>query len=107
MVSVLGDELGHDVAFAVEAGKIGANAEGTGEIDLGVVERKLAVTLEAEKVSALLSGMTDEMAQAALRCVAQAQVAPDARCAGKRVPAGAIARGVCADGDRGWFGVGR
>lgn len=78
LVSVLGDELGHDVAFAVEAGKIGANTGGAGEIDLRVVERKLAVSLEAAQVGTILSPMTSDMAQAALTTVAQAGVEPQA-----------------------------
>lgn len=77
LVSVLGDELGHDIAFAVEAGKIGANIGGTGEVDLGVVERGLRVPLEGEMVAKLLSPMTQEMALAALSTVARAGVTPE------------------------------
>jgi hypothetical chaperone protein len=76
LVSVLGDELGHDIAFAVEAGKIAANNNGTGKVDLGVVERGLGVPLEGDMVEKLLSPMTQEMASAALTTVAQAGVAP-------------------------------
>lgn len=78
LVSVLADELGHDIAFAVEAGKIAANTGGAGQIDLAVVERGLGVVLEAQTVAALLTPLTDEMAQAALDCLARAQVAPEA-----------------------------
>ena len=78
LVSVLEDELGHDVAFAVEAGKIDANTGGTGEIDLRVVERGLAVGLTQADVAALLGGMVQEMAQAAHVTVAQAGVMPEA-----------------------------
>jgi hypothetical chaperone protein len=42
LVSVLEMELGHDIAFAVEAGKIAANRENQGRIDLGQVETGLA-----------------------------------------------------------------
>lgn len=77
LVSVLGDELGHDIAFAVEAGKIDTNTSGSGEIDLGVVERGLAASLEAAQVEVLLASMTGEMAGAALKTVAQAQVSAD------------------------------
>jgi len=76
LISVLEDELGHDIAFAVEAGKIGANKDGAGEIDLGVVERGLAVPVEAGTVEMLLAPMTGEMAQAALETVLKAGVAP-------------------------------
>lgn len=78
LVSVLGDELGHDIAFAVEAGKIAANGAGTGQIDLGVVERRLGVALEVDQVAGLLSPVTQQMAQAALVTLAQADVAPQA-----------------------------
>jgi len=77
LISVLEDELGHDIAFAVEAGKIGANTNGAGEIDLGVVERGLAVPVEAGTVESLLAPMTHEMAQAALETVLKAGVSPD------------------------------
>lgn len=76
LVSVLGDELGHDIAFAVEAGKIAANSGKAGEIDLGVVERKLAAALSAEAVEALLMPMARQMAQAADATMKQAKVSP-------------------------------
>lgn len=78
LVSVLGDELGHDIAFAVEAGKIAANTAGAGKIDLGVVERGLAVGLTGPELETLLADMMAQMADAALRTVAQAQVVPEA-----------------------------
>jgi len=77
LVSVLGDELGHDIAFAVEAGKIAANGGGVGEIDLRVVERGLRVPLGGALVEEMLAPMAQEMGEAALACVAQAGVAPD------------------------------
>ncbi len=76
LVSILTDELGHDIAFAVEAGKIDANMSGTGEVDLRVVERKLTVPLKAEVISELLSPLTQEMAAAALSTIEQAGVVP-------------------------------
>jgi hypothetical chaperone protein len=78
LVSVLGDELGHDIAFAVEAGKIAANGAGVGEIDLAVVERGLRVPLGDRLVEEMLSPMAAEMGEAALACVAQAGVEPGA-----------------------------
>ena len=77
-MSVLGDELGHDIAFAVEAGKIAANGADAGEVDLTVVERGLKVPLQGALVEEMLAPMADEMAAAALACVAQADVAPGA-----------------------------
>lgn len=75
--AVLVDELGHDIAFAVEAGKIAANA-GRGQIDLGVIERGLEVSLGSKAVTQLLAPMAADMAAAARATVAQANVAPTA-----------------------------
>jgi hypothetical chaperone protein len=77
LVSVLGDELGHDIAFAVEAGKIAANTQGTGKINLGVVERGLNVALDGAGIEELLSPLTGQMAEAALATVAQAGFGPE------------------------------
>jgi len=77
LVSVLGDELGHDIAFAVEAGKIAANTEGTGKINLGIVERGLIAALDGAGIEELLSPLTGQMAEAALATVAQAGFAPE------------------------------
>ena len=77
LVSVLEDETGHDIAFAVEAGKIAANGAGTGAIDLASVERNLSVLLGEGMLEELLALMVDEMAQAALRTIKDAQVVPE------------------------------
>ena len=54
LVTVLEMELGHDIAFAVEAGKIAANREAQGSIDLGQVERGLSpVVSETDLLTAL------------------------------------------------------
>ena len=56
---VLEEELGHDLAFAVEAGKIAVNAGETGRIGLGMIERGLSVPLsEAGLVGSLAESMT-------------------------------------------------
>lgn len=78
LVSVLDEELGHDIAFAVEAGKIAANGAGAARIDLSVVERGLRVALAPDRAEALLLPMAAQMAQAARVTVAQADVAPEA-----------------------------
>ena len=56
LVAVLEDQLGHDLAFAVERGKIAANSDAATGIDLSVVERRLAVPLSAQDMRASLSG---------------------------------------------------
>ena len=78
LISVLEDELGHDIAFAVEAGKIAVNTAGAGEIDLRVIERGLRVALGAGAVEELLAPMTLQMAEAALETVLKADSPPEA-----------------------------
>jgi hypothetical chaperone protein len=75
-VAVLEDEIGHDIAFAVEAGKIAANGAGAGVVDLAVVERGLSAGLPEGLVGGLLQPMAGDMAQAAVQTMAQAQVDP-------------------------------
>ncbi|MEL6451861.1 MAG: Hsp70 family protein [Pseudomonadota bacterium] len=66
LVQVLEDEVGHDVAFAVEAAKIAANAGGAvPQIDLGVVERGLALPLYPVAMAASLAEMAERIGQAA------------------------------------------
>jgi hypothetical chaperone protein len=76
LVAVLEDEIGHDIAFAVEAGKIAANGAGAGVVDLAVVERGLSAGLPEGLVGGLLQPMAGDMAQAAVQTMAQAQVDP-------------------------------
>ncbi|MEQ6249297.1 Hsp70 family protein [Sulfitobacter sp. HNIBRBA3233] len=78
LLGVLEDELGHDVAFAVEAGKIAANAAGEGRIDLAEVERGLAVPVTFSMVSDTLDALTAQIGEAALETLAGAGKTPDA-----------------------------
>ncbi|TYB88000.1 Hsp70 family protein [Oceaniovalibus sp. ACAM 378] len=75
LLSVLELELGHDIAFAVERGKIAANA-GTGRIDLAVVERGLDVALTAGEVGVSLSDQARAIGDAAGETCAMSGVAP-------------------------------
>ncbi|WP_299564703.1 Hsp70 family protein [uncultured Sulfitobacter sp.] len=77
LVAVLEDELGHDIAFAVERGKIAANTGRVGLIDLGVVERGMDVTVAAAQIGAALDDLAQEIARAALRTVTDAGIAPN------------------------------
>jgi hypothetical chaperone protein len=77
LVGVLEDELGHDIAFAVEEGKIAANGAGGGRIDLGVVERGLDMMLDAGHLTGILGPMAEQMAESALETVSTAGVVPD------------------------------
>ncbi len=78
LVSVLEDELGHDLAFAVERGKIQANG-GTGadpRIDLRILERGLSAPLTPELMHHSLAKMMAQIAQCAAETLAQADVSP-------------------------------
>lgn len=73
---VLEMHLGHDVAYAVEAGKIRANGEGEGLIRLDPVEKGLNVPLMRDLMQAELSGYADQIAACATETLTQADVAP-------------------------------
>jgi hypothetical chaperone protein len=80
LVQVLKDELGHDVAFAVEAGKIASNTtDGAAppEIKLDVIERGLRVPLPAALLSATLAEMAQNISDTALKTVENAQMKPE------------------------------
>lgn len=75
--TVLESGLGFDLAFAVEAGKIAANA-GEGRIDLGLIERGLAAPLSPERLVRDLAPLAQSIAKGARRAVERAGVAPGA-----------------------------
>lgn len=76
--TVLEDELGHDVAFAVEAGKIGANDKsGVGQIRLGEVESGLNVELSSGALDTTLHAFGPALRAAAERTVTMARAAPE------------------------------
>jgi hypothetical chaperone protein len=70
--TVLVEELGHDLAFAVEAGKIAANGErADARIDLRMVEPGLAVAVSEASLDAALFRFREplrEAVTATLRC---------------------------------------
>ncbi|RPE67444.1 putative chaperone protein [Pacificibacter maritimus] len=78
LYEVIEAELGHDVAFAVEAGKIAVNTDGQGVIGLGLVEKGLSATLDDTLMTASLAGYKTELAQAVQETLALAGLAPDA-----------------------------
>ena len=73
--AVLEHELGFDLAFAVEAGKIAANGGG-GRIDLSVVEPGLAPHLTAERLGRDLAAFAGSIATAAQATLDKAGVTP-------------------------------
>jgi hypothetical chaperone protein len=76
--TVLENELGHDIAFAVERGKIAANgAAADGAINLGMIEQGLEVRLGRGELAASLSHGAVEIAEAARACIDFAGLSPD------------------------------
>jgi hypothetical chaperone protein len=73
LVSVLEDELGHDIAFAVEAGKIAANS-GNGLIDLGEVEKRFTIPLDKAQLTASLAPYARDLTICAQETLAHAGV---------------------------------
>lgn len=74
---VLEMHLGHDVAYAVEAGKIAANDAPQTEIDLSVVEKGLRLPFTHGELQAVLWPSARDIAEAARDCLAQANIRPD------------------------------
>ncbi|WP_370223389.1 Hsp70 family protein [Pararhodobacter marinus] len=75
--TVLTEELGHDLAFAVERGKIAANgAAGQGRIDMTEIERGLSAQVTQESLDAALKGYRDDLRAAAAETLAMADCAP-------------------------------
>lgn len=72
LADVLESHLGHDIAYAVEAGKIAANKAESGRIALHVVEQGLAATLSREALDATLEGSARQIAECALATIAEA-----------------------------------
>ncbi|MEX0317125.1 MAG: Hsp70 family protein [Ruegeria sp.] len=75
LVTVLQDELGHDLAFAVERGKIAANNGATcPHIALDQIERTLTVPLPAEELAQILAVHTQALAGGATETLQMAGV---------------------------------
>ncbi|WP_417523293.1 Hsp70 family protein [Marinovum sp.] len=77
LAEVLEMHLGHDIAYAVEAGKIAANDAQRGEILLDVVERGLRVDLWGLQMQAELAAAADRIGDMALATLKDADCAPD------------------------------
>ena len=76
--AVLELELGHELAFAVERGKIAANAGGAaGEIAMGFIEPGLAATVTPGDLDAALSDNRTLLRDAAAEPLALAGIGPD------------------------------
>ena len=69
-------ELGHELAFAVERGKIAANAGDAAAIEMGFIERGLTAPLDAGRLDATLADGRARLRAAAADVLANAGVAP-------------------------------
>lgn len=76
LTDVIEMETGHDIAFAVEAGKIAANTRDAG-IDLGVVEKGLRPGLSQSDMAAALNQYAVGIGTCARETLAMADVSPD------------------------------
>lgn len=80
LVTVLEDELGHDLAFAVERGKIAANSPNTAQakIKLDMIERDLAAQLDALDLARSLSNFAIDLHTGARDTLHMADCTPEA-----------------------------
>ncbi|MGB0969030.1 MAG: Hsp70 family protein, partial [Halocynthiibacter sp.] len=77
LMNVLEDHLGHDIAFAVERGKIQANTDGQGMINLAAVERDLNQALSQDMLTTSLTPHMGNLSAAVQETLALAGCAPD------------------------------
>lgn len=70
-------EMGHDISFAVEAGKIARNAREDAAIDLSYIETGLSVPLAGDFMQTTLAPLTDQIAEAAQDTLDMAGVTAD------------------------------
>ena len=79
LCTVLEHELGHDVAFAVERGKIAANSKDDqrSRIDLRFVEAGLSCEISARDLTRSLSAYADRIRDSALETLALGQCRPE------------------------------
>ncbi|MDE3239814.1 MAG: Hsp70 family protein [Paracoccaceae bacterium] len=62
--TVLDQQLGHELAFAVEAGKIAANGGAAARIDMGSIEPGLGAPIDAATLDAALAGFRGRLREA-------------------------------------------
>jgi len=75
---VITDQLGHELAFAVEHGKIAANGQDRrSAIDLGLIERDLSAPITNGSLNAALAGFATRLRAAMYETLILAGVTPD------------------------------
>ncbi len=75
LAAVLEEELGHQLAFAVEDGKIGANSDQSGVIVMDFIERGLAAPIDDVSMTAALDRFRGELRDAAAETLRRADIA--------------------------------
>ena len=78
LIEVLEAELGHDIAFAVEAAKIVANGGNEAAVNLSLVEKGLSAPLTPADLAACLAGNRAELSEAIRDTLALAGLSPEA-----------------------------
>lgn len=78
LVEVLEAELGHDIAFAVEAAKIEANGGHDAAVNLSLVEKGLAAPMSPADLAACLASNRAELSEAIRDTLALAGLSPEA-----------------------------
>ncbi len=78
LIEVLEAELGHDIAFAVEAAKIVANGGKEAAVNLSLVEKGLSAPLTPADLAACLAGNRAELSEAIRDTLALAGLSPEA-----------------------------
>ncbi|NDR55000.1 Hsp70 family protein [Aliiruegeria sabulilitoris] len=74
---VITERLGHDLAFAVEAGKIAANGStAPAQIDMSPIEAGLAARITQGSLNACLSGFSDRLREAIMTTLIAANTPP-------------------------------
>ena len=77
LVTVLDEELGHELAFAVEHGKIAANAGSGAQIAMGFIAPGLSAPITPDSLETALAGYRRALHEAAAETLRLAGVAPD------------------------------
>jgi hypothetical chaperone protein len=75
LVTVLTDETGHDLAFAVERGKIAANGGDDAQIGMGFIQPRLAAPICARSLADALQGFGAELEKAVAETLDRAGIA--------------------------------
>jgi len=77
LAEVIEMEMGHDISFAVEAGKIARNESDSAEIDLSFIEPNLGVPLAGAILSTTLAPLTTQISDAARATLDMADLSSD------------------------------